>query len=1507
MPIKFVYPNGTTNLLFYTNQWLLSRQEIWPQGSTSGDAITNLFFYTSVSNASNGFVSYGLRSMEVRAAGTSDAATNRYDYDERGYLTRSILQTGTGDPDVIVSNRYSVRGWLEEQLDAAGRKVRLAYDGIGRLQQKKVFEAGATRPLNWEFKHYNENGDVVWTDGPRFAPEDYVWRDHDGGGRQTQEIRWRSRAKSDGTGVEAETGANEFTMHFADYDIFGNQTRMTDSRGNITSNRYDRIGRLLQREWYSNTGILLARANVGYEPGGKVAAHTNAVSGYALFQYNWRGQPVLRRNADGSTNRWIYRADGRLNKETDRNGSYWQRGYDDKNRRITNTFFNVANVPLATDLFEFDRRGNLIRQVDAGGFSFTNRYDGLDRIKIAAGPAIVSITPTNVPSPYGPQTNIVQQVITNFYDAAGVVLTNVNGLGEKLITFRDALNRPTRIEVRSAANALVREVSAGYAVDFHSVTVTNGSGNGAIVSTAFTDNDGKTVLAVGYPAAGVRDSFQWSYDTEGNLLAETHKSSTNGNVITWTTASYDYDGLNRLRTQVDRDGAVTSFSFDAAGNLTNRVVPGGQQWRASYNSANQRLHDFIIGVGGSIARSNSYAYYSATSPWAGLLQARTDGRGVSCNYNYDDWLRYSSNVHTGPLSEHNLATFFNYNVRSILTNITEAFANSTNGPSTAVRFGYDPYGLATAETIIIDGITASTAGQSWDSAGRRTGLGFNGFGYAFGWDAAGALTGSVGVTGGGAYGYDTAGQLQSRTVGSRTTSVLTRDGTGRVLTRDTTIEGTSRLAETLSWTGDGLLATHAQTRSDFTDDRSYFYASQTRWLTEERLNIDGSKRWTNTFVYDKGVAAGPGALTKAGAPTTSAATWMGASDAFARINTETNNVLYQTAYGRMNAYGDSASVTVTVDGQPQQVTGFWTGTSNWPTQWRAVLELTPGAHQLGATARQRNGFYSTNVSQWFTNTASQITRSNTFDAAGQMTQRIWRNPDGTTNRSQTLVWDGQERLLRIVERDSTDSGITWSAVYDAFGRRHRTSEYPTTNGVSLTSQTRTVFSYFDPEVEFLELAAGVSGGVPVWKIYGPDADGSYGGLNGRGGFDAIIPGPELFCPVLSDARGDVKAVYDQDHGALMWNSARSGAYGGVPGHRPRPFGHGPNIVDASTFNGIWMDGTRYYWRGARYYDGESGQWLSFDPFGFSASSNPYGYPNDPINFCDPDGRVATQVTRNWYNGAGQGQVLNTAANWLNNYNTDYNWIGGAAAGVGSILDSLGGMTTPRTYVDGATHFGNTVSTINREDGFLTALSYATTSWNVGSVAEGVLNLDLATGEEVGTWDQRGVRISSGVGATAGIAAGGLGAATKLGIVPRPSVPPVISGGQSIFDAGVNITPRSVANNYRIIGKGGRTFVTEVSAVEKVIGPLKGNRITISQAQARQLENALGLKPGSLEARNIISIVDDIGSRAPGSPLTGNPLFRPGGAGLPGSGRELTISGVPSAGGTGIQQIILEIK
>jgi len=1258
----------------------LAEQIVRVAGSTP--VSTNFLSYYNVSNLVNDGVNaytnlaFGLLQREVRGGG----ATNDWLHDGRGYPIQRVqyprsAEAASGDPIVTNFFAYNSRGELIEGRNAIGWTTRLDYDGLGRPKWREMFDESGRR-LSSEFTFYNGNGEPTWSDGPRFDPEDYVWRDYDGAGHQCVEIRWRSRARLDGSGVEAEGDENLYAMSYSDFDGFGNLIRAINPRGIITTNAFDAIGRLINRKVLDTTGATLTSEGFAYEPGGQVTLATNALGGVSQTLYTLTGQPRFRKNADGSTNGWTYYADGRARREIQHNGAYWETTYNDAARTTTRVFYSPASVALATNVTELDRRGNVVRSVDAGGFVSTNLFDGLDRIKVAAGPAIVSIPPTNLPPGVGAITTIVQQVSTYLYDSSGKVLTVSNALGERAITTRDALARLVRSEILGSNGTSVRLTTTAYADNHHSATTTNGSGAAAIVSTAYTDNDGNSVLSLRYPSANVIEFDRQSFDLAGNRVAVQRASRTNSQVTVWTTNGWTYDGLNRVKTATERDGATTTFTFDPAGNLTNRAMPGGLNWRATYNTAGQPLLEYDIGTGGLASRTNNYSYYASNSIYAGLLQTRTDGRLVTCTHTYDDWLRATTNTYTGASNYHNLTLITRFDARGLVTNITESFASTNTGPSVAIRRAYDAYRFLTSELIYTNGVFASSASQSWDAGGRRYGVGFPGFGYSFTWRPDGLLASALGHTGGGTYSYNDAGLLVSRTLGSRTTTISSRDGTGRPVSIDTTLNGGNTLLETLAWTGDGLPAAHTLERPDFTDAREYTYASLTRRLVEERLNLSDSGRWTNQFTFDKGQAGGPGVLTKAGAASTNLAQWSGSADAFGRAASGTNNVAARTAFGRVNG---PATVTALLDGRPMSVTVLGTGNTTWTNTWRATLEMTPGAHQLTATARHPSGLFTTNASVWFTNGVGNLTETNAFDPAGNVTQRIWRNPNGTTNRLQTFTWDARGRLFkvsdRLIQRSNTvalaTNGVDFTATYDPLGRLLRTIEIVLTNSIALTNQPVVVDHTFDPQVEFLEVAV-TEHGRTTWKLMGPDMDGRYGGQNGTGGFEAIIPGPELFCPIISDAFGNLHAVYDQTHGSLTWYQSRITGYGAVPGYRPVPLGQASADLGAKyAWRNRAMASIGYVWMGGTWLKPDIGETLSFDPYGHDSSDTGHTpFRGNPIGYSwDADGRL-TKATLNFATGIDLDGSLSFSEQLAAYRRGGQEWVGPIVSTAGQIADGI---------------------------------------------------------------------------------------------------------------------------------------------------------------------------------------------------------------------------------------------
>jgi len=1235
LPLQVIDPIGNSVVYIYdTNFVFLPARLIKFAGSVGIN--TNVSEYVSITNvvalgsATVTNCAFGVISRQIHAFGSGDAAITQWFRDGRGFVTNFIQFTGTSDPNVTNQFLYNDREELVQRTDGAGRRFHFAFDDIGRPIATETYEAGQSVPMDWSYSYYNDNGELTWSDGARFNPEDYIWRDYDGAGRQTTEIRWRSEAKSDGTGVQAPAGDSLYSISLLQYDPLGNLTKTIDPRGNYSLKSYDAIGRVTREEFYDANGTRLSTNGFVYNLAGDVTNAFNPLGGHMEKQFTSAGQPEFQRNADGSTSAWRYYLDGRIYREIQNNGAYWETTYDDVNRKTTRVFHSSVGTILASNIAELDRRGNLIRRTDEGGNIFTNFYDGLNRLKVSSGPASVTVS-ENCFTPGCGQfvTNILQQSLTYFYDAAGVATTNVNALGEKTTTTVDAIGRPLKVEIRDANNTPVRVVSTSYSTDHNSVTVTNGSGTSAIVTTAFTDNNGQSVLSVAYPSASVREFTRNVYDLAGNLSTSFRSASSNSVVTIFTQESYLYDGLNRLAQVNDRDSAVTAYGYNSMGSVTNRTMPGGLQWNATYNNANQKLTELVSGTGGDSTQSNSYSYFASGNPFAGFLQTRTHPSGNTHVYAYDDWLRLTNIYRNTGTSRGALSTSWHYDVRSFATNITELDDGGTNGAnSKTILRSYDPYGQLNSESITLNGGSFSGMSQTWNGAGRRSGLSANStVGYGFSTRADGALVAVSGLSGSASYGFDTAGILTSRQVGNRLTTVDSRDGVGRPLTVTTKVNMLTKLAETLAYTGDGLTSAHTLAREDFTDLRQYFYADYSRRLTEERLNLDASHRWTNTFAYDNGTAAGIGVLTKAGPPSGNTGIWSGGVSSLSRIDTETNTTVHRPANGRVNG---KAQVAALLDGVPQDVSILTVDAVNsqWPYEWQAMMEFGQGAHQLSVSATHPSGQFVTNQTIWFTNNVASEAATILRDNAGNVTQKIWRNPDGSTNRIQNLWWDARDRVYMVTENDSDGSGYIWTADYDALGRRLRTEWKSTTNGVVYVTpqgyvETR---SYFDPQVEFLELGVNVdtdyggSPGTTTWKLCGPDLNGRYGGLNGMGGFEGVGQDLGQFQALVADARGNILGSVN-NNGAVVWTVARPTGYGAVPGYRPPSLGHGGDLVTSSAWRGRYEDIIGTVNLGARYYRPSSGGFESYDPTWNGRDPSFLTFAGgDPIDYFDPDGR-----------------------------------------------------------------------------------------------------------------------------------------------------------------------------------------------------------------------------------------------------------------------------------------------
>jgi RHS repeat-associated protein len=1177
---------------------------------------TDLLTYIDQSDA-NGF-SNGLLASKTIASGSSDQAVTTYLYNSAGFLTQQTTNTSTGpagtndtDPNVVTNFTYTSRGELLTATDGDGRSIVYTYDGMSRPLTKTVKDENNNTLGVWTMT-YTGTGQLSTTTGPRTAPANSTQRYYDNADRLEETVAALSQAKADGSGVTA--GSYAFTDYV--YDFSGNLVFEMDPLGNETTLTYDGNGQLLSKTLSGVGGSALRTEYFTYEPGGRVFSYTNPLGGVTRSFYTDTGQLSEQYNPDGSVLKWRYQTDGRLYQEILRNGSTWTTTYDDVNRIVTRTFSSPASSlsPLAFSLTDaYDRRGNLISHTDPDGFTKTATYDGLNRVKTATGPATTA--------------GSAQQTTTFIYGASSKMLTTQNTLGEKTVTTSDALGRPVLTQVFAAGTTTnpIRTTSYVYSADNNSVTVTEGTGAGAISRTTWTDTIDQPVLT----KLGDGTFTSNAYDLDGNLLSTTDALH--------QTTSYTYNGLNQLISQTLPDGTVTNFTSDAAGNPLTRTMADGTLTQAqTYDNAGRRLTEQLYS-GSTVTRQYSYAYYPAGSPDAGLLETVTAPRDTITT-TYDDLLR-SSTVTTSPLSPPNPAlnstTTYSYDNLGRVTAVDQT--ETVNGEPTTVNISrtYDGYGQLLTETVNAGATTYANVTQTWDAAGRRATLNDASsslpaplFAYAHRADdlLAQVTTSFNSQPSTFNYSYGDNGLLTSRTNPFRSMTVDTRDPVGRILQQTQVVNSTAPLVENMTWRNNSTLNSYTATRTGtgaWNESRAYTYDARGQLLSEGFTLPSSPSPLASSLNYTfDGNNPGLGIRTDAKIGTGAPASWETSASADSLGRVDTDSLLAGTGQAVPPAAGtatDADHVNVFIDGVLQGLAAY-----NGST-WSMNLDLAAGTHTLTAKAVDASGLHTTTATRGFTVDAANPAQpagavTSAYDADGNVISRTWSLPasGGQGGVTQTLTWDAFDRLIQVSQRDTSQNGYDWTAIYDGLGRRISTTNQPVVNNTANGASTVTA-SIYDPQVEFLEIGVNVNG-VQAYKVYGPDLNGRYGGLQGTGGLEAtIMNGTGAATGIISDYFGNGVATISG--GSVTWNTTRVGGYGPLPDSAAQPLTDATRLAQAIVWRGHYIDPTGFYNLGARYYEPTSGRFLSPDPKGQVASMSLYDFCNgDPVNFFDPDGR-----------------------------------------------------------------------------------------------------------------------------------------------------------------------------------------------------------------------------------------------------------------------------------------------
>ena len=622
-------------------------------------------------------------------------------------------------------------------------------------------------------------------------------------------VRTRFRYDADSNLTEVIDEDDNATV--TSYDRLGRVTTQTDGKGNSSTFEYNAIGMLTYSRdrrgssrtfIYDSLGHLKVSTNARggitdrmYTPGGRLEKLTDPTGRATTFDYDDAGRLLTKTSPSGAVTSYAYNADDRLTSETSPEGRVSSIEYDPAGRVLSET------VPgTGTTTYGYNARGDLLSRTDATGGAATWTYDPVGQVNTVTDPLGAETT-------FGydsrgnrtTRTDALAGVTTWAYNKSDQLRTVTDPLGRDTTYTYDALGRlATRVD------AAGRSESYGYDVELSQLTSIaypgQPSGPGAVPTTTITyDNNGQRTKLV--DAAG---TTSWTYDAAGNLTAE------------------DNPG--------DKDMA---WAWDLAGRRTNITYPGGTLYRNTYNADGERA---------GIQRRDGFTWtpvITSTRDNDGLLTRQREVAGRTRTWTLDPATGLPATYEDAPTAGGGTTTNTTYTHDLAGRVTTEAtVTNVTGSPSATVSsdYGYDDAG----QLLTVERSNGAEQTYAYDDLGRRTSLTDT--------IAGGSGAGTADTT----YAYDTASQLTGRIVDG-VEHDYTYDASGRRTGESWTAGGTA-YAKAWNWDARGALTSEEHTTGSGTGATSIDITRRVRSdgrVAQVDIASTGQPTQINQMVWDE--------------------------------------------------------------------------------------------------------------------------------------------------------------------------------------------------------------------------------------------------------------------------------------------------------------------------------------------------------------------------------------------------------------------------------------------------------------------------------------------------------------------------------------------------------------------------------------------------------------------------------------------------------------------------------
>lgn len=527
-----------------------------------------------------------------------------YTYNALGKISSITEPSDNSIDGNVITRKYALNGNVAYEINSIGAETLYTYDEAGRNTVITVKNDTAT-PLTTSMK-YDVSGNVV--------------KEIDGNGNAKVYTYDLLNCKTSET-------VNNKTKQFG-YDENGNNTSMTDWRGNTSTRVYDALDRLVKV--YDVYGKLISEKT--YNANNTQISDKDALGAITQYQYDKDNRLIATIDALNHSTQKAYDAVGNVISETDPNGNVKTFAYDKLNNLISVT--QTVNGANENTSYTYDNCGNILTQTDAKGNitkfeynaanliskkifhggesdetkqeSYTYYADGTMATKTDRNGVIISYTYDIVNRPV--QTVAGSKTVTNSYDAAGNKLSVNDSIGSTIRTY-DAEGRvltkgQPNIGTFTYTYDVITDVPEGeYAeISVNPANLTNKKvfdkagrlhfvydGNDLAATYTYYDNgalqkvvygngaseeytyfaDGNLQTLINKNAEGtVTDQYTYAYDSNGNQTSKTEIIAS----VNKGTTNYSYNELDQLMRVVEPSGKTTDYSYDKAGNRVSEII-----------------------------------------------------------------------------------------------------------------------------------------------------------------------------------------------------------------------------------------------------------------------------------------------------------------------------------------------------------------------------------------------------------------------------------------------------------------------------------------------------------------------------------------------------------------------------------------------------------------------------------------------------------------------------------------------------------------------------------------------------------------------------------------------------------------------------------------------------------------------------------------------------------------------------------------------------------------------